>query len=79
MNQYDKKIREVEQKYVQQILDKEELTRTRVEVQRLDREIEALQIQRRELKEQLKSYKNSQFRTNISLGFVPKTNIFNTK
>lgn len=75
MNNYDKKIAKIEQKHVQQILDKEEAQRTRVEIHRLDDEIEKLQAQRKELKYQLKGYQNSQFRMNLDLGFVPKSNM----
>lgn len=75
MNNYDKRIANIEQKHVQNILDKKEAQRTRVEIYRLDKEIEKLQSQRKELKSQLKGYQNSQFRMNLDLGFVPKSNM----
>lgn len=76
MNNYDKKIQTIEQKYVQQILDKEEEQRIRVEIRRLNAEIDKLEQQKKELNSQLKGYQNSKFRMNLQLGFVSKSNMF---
>ena len=75
MNQ-EQKLNKIQNQYIQDILDKEELIEVRSEIKRLQKEKEKITVQLRELKIRLSNFKMKRYSTNISLNFTPRTEIF---
>lgn len=76
---HEEKLNKIQNQYIQDIMDKEELIEVRSEINRLQKEKDKITIQLRELKTRLNNYKIKRYSTNISLNFTPRSKIFHKK